>query len=53
MGGVLYTVGGTIYACRYPNPWPKTFGYHEIFHAATILASICHFSAVRCRPPRC
>ena len=25
---------------------PKTFGYHEVFHACTILASICHFAAV-------
>lgn len=46
-GGVTYTVGGTIYALRWPNPWPRTFGYHEIFHAATILASIFHFTAVR------
>lgn len=48
-GGVTYTVGGTIYALRWPNPWPKTFGYHEIFHAATILASVFHFSAVSAR----
>mmetsp|Transcript_7940 Transcript_7940/g.23439 ORF Transcript_7940/g.23439 Transcript_7940/m.23439 type:complete len:289 (+) Transcript_7940:465-1331(+) len=45
-GGVTYTVGGTIYAMRWPNPWPKTFGYHELFHCATILASIFHFTAV-------
>ena len=45
-GGVIYTVGGTIYAFRWPNPSPKYFGYHEIFHAATLLASLCHFSAV-------
>jgi Haemolysin-III related len=45
-GGVIYTVGGTIYAFRWPNPSPKYFGYHEIFHAATLLASICHFAAV-------
>jgi hemolysin III len=45
-GGVIYTVGGTIYAFKWPNPSPKYFGYHEIFHAATLLASLCHFSAV-------
>ena len=45
-GGVIYTIGGTIYAFKWPNPSPKYFGYHEIFHAATLLASLCHFSAV-------
>jgi channel protein (hemolysin III family) len=49
-GGVIYTVGGTIYAFKWPNPSPKYFGYHEIFHAATLLASICHFAAVSAAP---
>jgi hemolysin III len=45
-GGVLYTVGAACYAMRRPNPWPKTFGHHEVFHAATLLASLCQYVAV-------
>ena len=39
-------VGGVIYARKRPNPWPGTFGYHEVFHAMTIVAAICHYIAV-------
>ena len=45
-GGVLYTVGAVFYATKWPNPWPRTFGYHEFFHAATVLAAICHLVAI-------
>ena len=45
-GGVLYTVGGVAYAVKKPNPWPGVFGYHEVFHAMTIVAAICHYIAV-------
>jgi hemolysin III len=45
-GGLLYTVGGVFYGSRWPNPWPTTFGYHEFFHAATVLAAICHHVAI-------
>jgi hemolysin III len=45
-GGVLYTIGSVFYATRWPNPWPKTFGHHEFFHAATVLAAICHYVAI-------
>jgi len=41
-GGMLYTVGAAFYALRRPNPWPKTFGHHEFFHACTLLAALCH-----------
>ena len=43
---LLYTVGGVAYGIRKPNPWPGTFGYHEVFHAMTIVAAICHYIAV-------
>ena len=33
-------------AIKKPNPWPGTFGYHEVFHAMTIVAAICHYIAV-------
>ena len=45
-GGALYTVGALFYATKWPNPWPRTFGYHEFFHAATVLAAICHLVAI-------
>jgi hemolysin III len=46
VGGALYTVGAVFYATRWPNPWPRTFGFHEFFHAATALAAICHQLAI-------
>lgn len=46
VGGALYTAGAVCYAIRRPDPWPTTFGYHEFFHAATVLAAICHYVAI-------
>ena len=46
IGGVLYSLGAIAYALRRPDPWPKTFGYHEVFHACTAIAASCHFVAV-------
>jgi hemolysin III len=45
-GGLIYTVGAVFYATRWPNPWPTTFGFHEFFHAATVIAAICHYVAI-------
>jgi hemolysin III len=45
-GGLLYTVGAVFYATRRPDPWPTVFGYHEFFHAATVLAAVCHHVAI-------
>jgi len=45
-GGILYSVGAIAYASKRPNPWPGTFGYHEVFHAMTIVAAACHYTAV-------
>jgi len=45
-GGVFYSVGAVIYALRRPDPWPRTFGYHEIFHALVILAAGAHFAMI-------
>jgi hemolysin III len=45
-GGVLYSLGAVAYASKRPNPWPGTFGYHEVFHAMTIVAATCHYIAV-------
>src|ERR1700722_18988462 len=38
-GGLLYSAGAIVYASRRPNPWPRTFGFHEIFHALVIAAA--------------
>lgn len=46
VGGGLYTFGGIVYAARRPDPWPATFGYHEVFHLCTIVAAICQYIAV-------
>ncbi|HEU4905038.1 MAG TPA: hemolysin III family protein [Solirubrobacterales bacterium] len=45
-GGLLYTVGAVVYATQRPNPSPRVFGYHEVFHALVILAAAAHFSAI-------
>jgi hemolysin III len=46
VGGVLYTLGAIALASRRPNPRPAVFGYHEVWHASTIGASLCHWLAV-------
>ncbi len=46
VGGVLYSVGALAYAVGWPNPSPALFGYHEVFHACTVVAAICHYIAV-------
>lgn len=46
VGGVVYTVGAVFYAIKRPNPWPRYFGFHEIFHAHTVVAWACHWVAI-------
>ena len=45
-GGVLYSVGAVVYALKRPDFAPRWFGFHELFHAFTIAAFCCHYSAV-------
>ena len=45
-GGVLYTVGGIVYATRWPDPVPTVFGYHEVFHAFVIAGAACQYASV-------
>jgi hemolysin III len=45
-GGLLYSGGAVVYALKRPDPLPRVFGFHEIFHAATVLAFACHFAGV-------
>jgi hemolysin III len=46
VGGLLYTVGAIVFAVKRPDPNPAVFGYHEIWHAFTAGAGLCHYSAV-------
>ncbi|MCH5642103.1 hemolysin III family protein [Gordonia sp. ABSL49_1] len=46
VGGALYSIGGILYALRWPNPWPSTFGHHEVFHVCTAVAALLHYIAV-------
>ena len=46
LGGVAYTLGGVVYAAGRPNPFPRVFGYHEVFHALVIAGSSLHFALV-------
>ncbi|MDO3648129.1 PAQR family membrane homeostasis protein TrhA [Nocardia mangyaensis] len=45
VGGVIYSVGAVLYATKWPNPWAD-FGHHEFFHAATVVAALCHYVAI-------
>lgn len=45
-GGGLYTIGGIVYALKRPNPSPRWFGFHEVFHTFTILAFATHYVGV-------
>ena len=46
VGGGLYTLGAVIYATEWPNPFPRTFGFHEIFHLLVVAAAATQFVAV-------
>jgi hemolysin III len=48
VGGVLYSAGAVVYALRRPDPSPKVFGYHEIFHVLVIAAAAVHYAAIAC-----
>jgi hemolysin III len=45
-GGLAYTAGAIVYALRRPDPAPRVFGYHELFHALTIVAVACQYVAI-------
>ncbi len=46
VGGVAYTTGAVFYALKRPNPAPGVFGFHELFHACTVIAFLCHWTAI-------
>jgi hemolysin III len=45
-GGLCYSYGAVVYARRRPDPSPRWFGFHEVFHALTLAAFACHYVAV-------
>jgi hemolysin III len=45
-GGVAYSLGAVVYSRRWPNPSQTWFGFHEVFHACTVVAAACHWTAV-------
>ena len=45
-GGVLYSLGAVVYARKRPDPSPRWFGFHEVFHLMTILAYLAQYTAV-------
>lgn len=46
VGGMLYSIGALALATNRPNPWPRTFGYHEVWHTATIAAAACQYLSI-------
>ena len=46
LGGVLYSLGALVYATHWPDPFPATFGFHEVFHVLVVLAAVTQFVAV-------
>ncbi|MEU2025914.1 hemolysin III family protein [Streptomyces sp. NPDC016469] len=46
VGGVLYSAGGVIYGIKRPNPSPRWFGFHEVFHSLTLAAFTVHYIGI-------
>ncbi|MEU1783218.1 MULTISPECIES: PAQR family membrane homeostasis protein TrhA [Streptomyces] len=46
VGGLLYSAGGVIYGIKRPNPSPRWFGFHEVFHSLTLAAFITHYVGI-------
>ncbi|MEF2978269.1 PAQR family membrane homeostasis protein TrhA [Subtercola sp. YIM 133946] len=46
VGGLSYTIGAVVYGIKRPNPVPGVFGFHEIFHALTLVAFACHWTGI-------
>jgi len=45
-GGLLYSLGGVVYGLQRPNPIPRWFGFHEVFHSCTIAAFAMHYVGI-------
>jgi hemolysin III len=47
VGGCLYTGGAVVFGLQRPDPWPRVFGYHEVFHACVVGGALTQWFAVR------
>jgi len=45
-GGLLYSIGAIVYATQRPDPWPRTFGFHEVFHGLVVAAAVVQYVAI-------
>ena len=45
-GGLLYSLGGLVYGLRRPDPWPRLYGFHELFHTLTVAAYVAQYTAI-------
>ena len=45
-GGIVYTLGGIVLGTRWPNPSPRVFGYHEVWHVMVVVACVCHYLVI-------
>ena len=45
-GGIAYTLGAVIYATKWPDPWPESFGFHEIWHIFVMAGAFSHFICI-------
>ncbi|WP_217702467.1 hemolysin III family protein [Nocardioides guangzhouensis] len=45
-GAGLYVTGAVVYFFQRPDPWPRWFGFHEVFHAFTVLAFLSHYAGI-------
>jgi hemolysin III len=46
IGGILYSAGAAVYGTRFPNPWPRVFGYHEVNHLLGVSGAVMHYIAI-------
>ncbi len=46
VGGLAYTAGALVFAFQRPDPWPATFGFHEVFHVLTVAGAALHYVAI-------
>jgi hemolysin III len=46
LGGIMYSAGAVVYGTRFPNPWPRVFGYHEVNHLLGVSGAVMHYIAI-------
>jgi len=44
-GGIIFTSGAVMFLRKFPRLRPEVFGFHEIWHAMTVVAVVCQFAA--------